>query len=223
MTRRDEGWSGRVHSTVGLVAAVLSMATPSLAFEPALSQPDIRQALDAGGAMARAHRGFDVRAYTLYSVHDALSLQPVRSSVDAVVVGTPYERVAYVGYESAVDRLAPTASLIAKASAPCTVDFILFAHGADKSDRSFLARFAEVRVRAGGMTLAPTTTDVGRGSTLDTFLLPNGGNADRWIGHVAYRFGLCAVAGAAGPKGTLFFTDPDGRKFSLPFDLADYR
>ena len=205
--------------------ALLAVAPRARAFTPELTSAQSQAAVAQGRAAAAAHLGYQVSGYLLYSVGDALVVAPGQGSVDAIVVGTPFERVTFASYLAAFQDSAPSADAIAAAESPGTVDFIVFAHSADSKDQAFLRHFRSPRLIAAGRTLHPSGTS-GFGPAEDFYTTPKGQRVPRWLGYESFRFDLRSLAAAgldiARAKGTFSFVDPYGRHYSLPFDLGKY-
>jgi len=214
---------------IGAVVAALSLvfvASPGRAFSPILTATDTQAALAEGQAAAATHLGYPVAGYILYAVPDALLIGPGQGSIDAIVVGTPFERVRYASYLAAFQNAQAAGSAVAAAAAPDTVDFIVFAHSGARGDQGFLQRFHAVALEAHGHTLQPAGMTT-FGPADDFFTTSQGKRVIRWLGYDTFRFDLRALALAgidvARLTGRLNIVDPYGRRYDVAFDLSKYR
>jgi hypothetical protein len=204
---------------------VLSCA-PGWAFSPKLTSAEIQKALADGRSESASRAGYPVTAYTLYAVPNALVIAPGRGAIDAVVVGTPFERVRYASYLAAFQGSHVSQSAIAEAASPESVDFVVFAHSGAQDDQTFLKRFHAAQVEAVGRTLRPARTTT-FGPSQDFFTTTQGNRVFRWLGYNTYRFDLRTLGSAgldiARLRGTFRVVDPHGRQSAYAFDLSKYR
>ena len=208
-----------------LLLLVLSCA-PGRAFSPALTSDELHQALADGRSEAASRAGYPVTAYTLYAVPDALVIAPGKGSIDAIIVGTPFERVRYAGYLAAFQDSTPSPTAVEEAAAPESVDFVVFAHGGAGDGQTFLQHFHAAIVEAAGRSLYPEGTTT-FGPTEDFFTTTKGNRVFRWLGYDSYRFDFRSLADAgvdlARLRGTFHVTDEYGRRSGYAFDLSKYR
>lgn len=172
-----------------------------------------------GRADARAHRGLPESAYVVYSTSDALAAPPHAGAIDAIIVGTPFERVRFASFEAAFDGRAATASDLDAAATPNTVDVIVFAHSRDPLDQKFLHRFEKPALEVLGRSRRITSTTL-VGPTQDFFNTPAGRQL-LWLGSVDYRFDLHGVDPASHARFRV--SDPYGKAYDVPIALAKYR
>jgi hypothetical protein len=209
------------------VALLLALScAPGLAFSPALTSAQLHKALADGRSEAASRAGYPVAAYSLYAVPNALVIAPGQGSIDAIVVGTPFERVRYASYLAAFQGSQPGASDVADAAEAESVDFVVFAHGGAHDDQKFLQRFHAASIEAAGRLLQPERTTA-FGPTEDFFTTTKGNRVFRWLGYDTYRFDVRSLARAgvdiARLRGTFRITDPYGRQRAYAFDLSKYR
>jgi hypothetical protein len=218
-------------SAVVAVAAYLvaSSALTAGAFESKLTNAEIRTAENAGLELARKHDGFPVSQYAILARPDALSLVPGEGSVDAIIVGTPYERVSYASYLAAFQDQTPSVTDLQSAATPYTVDFIVVAHSAGHGagEQSFLTRFSGPTLDVPGIGRLKPISKTVFGPTLDFYNLPNERRVPRWLGYDSYRFDLRELPGRTVDisrlKAILRISDPYGRRYSEPVDLSRLR
>jgi hypothetical protein len=216
----------RALATLSAVAALLAVAPPALAFSPVLTATQTQAAIAQGRSAAAAHLGYELSGYLVYSVGDALVIVPGQGSVDAVVVGTPFERVAFASYVAAFQGSGPSSDAIANAAESNTIDFIVFAHSADAKDQAFLRHFKSAELAAADKLLQPSGTSF-FGPAEDFYSTPHGARVPRWLGYESFRFDLRSLAATgvdiAHLKGTFSIIDPYSRRYAFPFDLSKYR
>jgi len=206
--------------------ALLFAASPARAFSPALTAAETQAAVAQGRGAAAAHLGYDAGSYLLYSAPDTLLLAPGQGSIDAVVVGTPFERVTYASYLAAFQESKISAEAIVAAAVPDTIDFVVFAHSGNPKDQTFLHRFRSAGVTAASRVLPASSTTL-FGPAEDFYTTSEGKRVPRWLGYESFRFDLRALAAAGVDishlKGTFAVVDPYGRHYSFAFDLSKYR
>lgn len=194
---------------------------------PVLSARDTAQARAQGIAAAQRRRGYDDRAYQLFAVPDTLRIARGQGLVDAILVGTPYERTRYACYFAAFQQetCSPGQAQTIARGLRDTVAFIVFVHSrSDKrEERNFLGTYRDAAIEAGGRRIAVMQT-VPFGPALDNYTMEDKGVVMRWVGSVTFRFDVRS-AGRALERlhGTLVFRDESGREQRYPFDLSRYR
>lgn len=189
------------------------------AYVPSLSAAQLKSAIDAGRAAAKSHEGLSAQFYTAFATRDALAASPDAGSVDAVVVGTPFERVEYAAYVAGFEGRTATVAEIADASTPQTLDVIVFAHSRDPLDQAFLGHFRGARLTIGTVKRNPISISSTQPAK-DFFNTPVGRQL-LWLGTVTYRFDLRGVA--ADSIATYTVSDPYGRAYEVRIDLSKYR
>lgn len=212
-----------------LVALGLALlATPGLAADLELSQDEVQEALQAGQELAaKRSSGYQVEDWVLYDVKDPFTIERGQGEVEAVIVGTPFERLryrsyleAYQGSDFGLEQARQAADELAN-----TVTFVVFAHApsAGEAEQDFLERFGEATLELSGTSLSTGVTDT-FGPAQDFYNVP-GGTEFRWLGTVSYRFDLSGLAAkdAGSLSGTLSFSDSSGQRYSYDVDLSDYR
>ncbi|MEW6422416.1 MAG: hypothetical protein AB1511_11935 [Deinococcota bacterium] len=201
----------------------LLTAGSALAYVPALSAALLQSAFDEGQRLAENRdSGYPLKAYTLYVVPDTLKLEPQNGAVDAVTIGTPYERTRYESFLSKYgeDPVTPQQARQRAELPDYGVEFIVFAHGLKPGDQNFLNGFSSARLRLGSVTLRPVAITKS-GTAISSYPRTVGEPGLRFTGTLTYRFQLPRNLTAA--KGTLSFTDPSGKTFHLPVNLNLYR
>jgi hypothetical protein len=214
-----------VRAAVALVAlALAATAVPARAVETPLTPRSVNDALDAGHAMADAHGGYTIAPYLLFTVPDAVLITDDDATVEAVQVGTPFERLRFEAYREQLMRRpfnAPDVATYNELHAG-RVDFIVYAHSRTDKDRTFLDHFGGgALVRTDGTTAG--TAEITRSvAVVDTYTKPGGVVVNRYLGQVTYRFTLSDAVAAAAPL-IFSFTDDHGAEHRLPLTLANYR
>ena len=215
----------RWHALGTAVGLTIALALPAAAFEPKLTSGEIQNAEQAGIALARAHQGFPVASYAIFSTPNALTLEQGQGSVDAIAVSTPYQRVLYESYLAAFQGGVPSTEALRRAAEPFTLDFVVIAHssGQDANEQQFLTRFSNpiVKIQGDGTRRAVSKTSFG--PTIDFFNFENKKRVLRWIGYDTYRFDLHSMRGIvsiARLKGTFSISDPLGHRYAGRFDLS---
>ena len=211
---------------ISAVALLLTLScAPGWAFSPTLTSAESQKAIEEGRSEVASHAGYPVAEYTLYAVPNALVIAPGQGSIDAIVVGTPFERVRYASYLAAFQGLRPDRSAVANAAESESVDFVVFAHGGAHDDQRFLQRFHAASLEAARRSLQPERTTT-FGPTEEFFTTTGGNRVFRWLGYDSYRFDLRALAGAgvdiARLRGSFRITDPYGRRSAYAFDLSKF-
>ena len=202
----------------------------TVAFTPVLSQKDVQAAVSSGKAMLSPKHGYVVKDYVLFDVSDPLVITPDEGEVEAVVVGTPFERLQYASYLSHYQGPGlTTAKAQQKAKAlKNTVHFVAFAHApsGEEKDRNFLSQFSPATLTTGGNTLSAAHADT-FGPAKDFYTVQGKQTEFLWLGYVDYTFDLASLAAqgvaVANLQGTLEFTDSSGRAYSFEVDLRNYR
>ncbi len=206
-----------------LITLVLLTSGGGLALIPSPGTPQLTEAYNEGVRLAQnPEGGYPVAAYAIYAVSDALKLEPQNGAVDAVVLGTPFERTRYEAFISVLGEDQITVQQAReRADLPNgSVEFIVFAHGVNATDDKFLQNFSAATLQVGGQTLKPTATDR---SDVSPSQYPRtvGEIGIRFVGTITYQFKLPTQAQNA--SGTLSFTDASGKAFRLPVNLSKYR
>jgi hypothetical protein len=211
-----------------LAALVLvASAAPAGAVETALAPSSVSAAVDAGRAMAGERNGYAIDPYLLFSVPDAVHITDETAVVEAVQLGTPYERLRWEAYREQAMRIPFNAGDIASFDAQHAgkVDFIVYAHSRAEKDRTFLDRFGGgALVGADGTTVA-TAVISHTVPAIDGYTKPSG-VVSRFLGQVTYRFTLGGAPGAPDVLNaplTFTFTDDGGVEHRIPVTLAKYR
>ncbi len=210
-----------------MLATLLSvLAVPAGAFEVTLGSQSLRDAVADGRALAQLGQGYPIGTYLLFGVDDALHIGEGNHTIEAVAVGTPYERLRYRAYLLAhQDRqLGADAAAQFSAHQRSLLEFLVFAHSRTEADRDFMMHFGGGTLDAGGGRLI--TADVTSSDPVsDSYFLTDGTVVKRWLGQVTYRFDLrddAALAARAAPV-TFTFTDDHGAAHHYALTLSRYR
>lgn len=211
-----------------LSVAIAAIALPAMAVEAPLSPATVSTAIDAGRRMANQHGGYTIAPYLLFTVPDAELISDDSATVEAVQLGTPYERLRFEAYREQMMRIPFNADDIAAFDDQHAnvIDFIVYAHSRNDSDRAFLGRFAGgTLVRADGTTVA-TAQLVRTVPVIDTYTKPGGLVVNRYLGQITYRFALSDIVAAQAALSlqlTFVFTDDAGLEHRVPVTLADFQ
>lgn len=210
-----------------VVAYLVGQTSPASAFVPSLNQTQISDATYAGRRLSEHHRGYRAPENVLFAAADSLQIRKRQSPIEAILVGTPYERVRYTSYLYAFQGLyfsAEQAQTIARDDAN-TVQFIVFAHSNTPQDRNFLNRFVNGRLRLGDHAVVTSKPSV-FGPALDYYNVEGVGRQFRWVGSVTFRFDLGRLRARrfniANASGSFAFTDSEGERLKYPIDLSRY-
>ncbi len=184
---------------------------------------DIAAAAREGVGLFKAGEGYRLKDYVIYEVRDARTIDPADGSVDAIVFATPYERTRHAAFLGVYTRepLTPDAAR-AEAGLPDNwVSFIVFAHGNDREDQNFPARFGKATLEIGGRIIPAAGVEQSVVSESTYPLLP--ADRERHVATISYRFDLGGVRLAADNKAILRFVDAQGKAHSIAFHTGRYR
>lgn len=229
----------------GLIAATLcAVSGRGLGLDAMLSSAEVQQAVRSGQSMVSPLNGYMAAPYVLHEYTNGIRIDPTSPLVDALTIGTPYERVRYYSYLEAFQkkpvRLGNAAkvgrdnagrlTIIAFTHSPDTVQAELEAwqqtyvkHGDErKVQRTYLDDFKPATLTAGGRTFTSKITI--QGPFQDSFTT-KGSPEFRYIGVVYFQFDLSSLArqGKISGVADLKFSDPKGRTYTQRIDLAHYR
>jgi hypothetical protein len=213
-----------------MLGVCLALSGPACAFTPRLSAQDIEEARRSGAQQAdsRTH-GYVVEDYVLYDVQQPLGAPPGAKEVEAVVLGTPFERLRYASYLASIqgEPLTDAGARRQARELDDTLHVVVFAHspGASEVDRGFLQRYRDVRLEIdGGQAIEPRASTV-FGPAQDFFSVQGSGRERRWLGTLTWEFALdqSTGQGAERSRGRLSFVDSSGHRYEVPFDLGKYR
>jgi hypothetical protein len=163
------------------------------AFTPVLAPGDFNEARTAGAQQADSKtHGYVVKDYVLYDTRQPLTIPPGAGEVEAVIVGTPFERLRYASYLASLQGkpMTPQQSAALARELDESVHFVVFAHspGVTEADRSFLERYTQVVFTLDtGESLAPLDSRV-FGPARDFYIVPGSGRERRWLGTVTWKF-----------------------------------
>lgn len=205
------------------VAMSVAAPQPSLAFTPVLNRTQIAAAVHSGALLFRQGRGYQAPRHVLFAEQNTLHIRKGEGPVEAILVGTPYERLKYASYLAAFQGRSMglrSAQTIARQNAN-VLQFVVFAHGNGPRDRDFLRRISSGRLEFGRYVLRPSRTPEIFGPALDYYQIDGVGRQFRWLGSVTFRFDLSRLP-PNGTSGIFSFTDSQGSMRSYRVDLARY-
>ncbi len=218
----------RTRPSVLLATVLLLNAASALAIDLQLGPEAIQEAADAGAAEVSRQHGYRAGAYVLWDDDDPLTIEPGEGQVEAVLVGTPFERLRYRSYLQNYQGkpFGPQDARQAAQGLENTVTFVVFAHsqGATQEDRDFLQQFSDVTLEIeGGPTLTPAEIDT-FGPSQDFYTVAGKAAEFRYLGSLSLRFDLSGVEGdVSAAQGTFSFTTPAGEARSFEVDFSRYR
>lgn len=198
---------------------------PSFAVTPVLQQRQIAAAMVAGESLAHDGRAYQARRYVLFAEKNTLHIRKGEGPVEAILVGTPYERLKFASY-LATFQGEPVSLRWACAIARQlnnVLQFIVFAHSDTRSDQEFLHRLSHGRLQIGNEVLTSGSPTI-FGPALDYYQIDGIGRQFRWLGSVTFRFDLPHLH-LDGNKGRLVafsFTDSDGLLRRYQLELRRY-
>ena len=177
-----------------LCALMLALATlPARAVELTLSTASVTAAVADGRGMAARGEGYTIGAYLLFSVDDALRVISDEQTIEAVAVGTPYERLRFHAYLLAHQGrpAVPAEEAHFLSTGRGMLEFVVFVHSRAATDREFMQHFGGGTLESGGTShdaVAVSSTE----PAIDSYYRPDGTVVKRWLGQVTYRFDLRA-------------------------------
>lgn len=203
------------------------LCDPAVAFVPALDQGEIASIVRNGVWLEEHRRGYEANKNLLFAAANTLRIRKNQSPVEAIIVGTPSERLKYASYLASfqgerfnLDR----ARSIARQDAD-VVQFVVFAHSASTQDRQFLKRFGNARLRLGKHAIRSSMSTT-FGPALDYYDIDGFGRQFRWLGSVTFRFNLRALRASgvdiSKATGAFSFTSSEGEKLQYMINLARY-
>jgi hypothetical protein len=187
--------------------------------------PDDRQiaaAISRGQEMAAAHGGYWFKNYIVWAVPDAKNIDPTTGDVDAVLLATPIERATHAGFVAAYDgkQLSVAEARRSKDLQAGCLRIILFTHGPNAKDESYVDRFANPRLVFPDGTIFATKTEHSD-PTESTYPLALE-NRRRKVATITFYFDLSSMPKLHSARSRLQFTDDKGKEFDLPIDLGVY-
>lgn len=216
-------FSRRVTAFAGL-AFLFAGVGPAGAVEVSLSAASISDAIAAGSTMARRGEGYAFGSYVLFSSDDSMSVANEKDGIEAIIVGTPYERLRFEAYLMAHQNKPFGGALAANVAArrEGVIDFVLFVHSRIGQGKDFISQYGGATLTDDtGRTLAPEQTF--RTTPMNDAYLGIGSSVvTRWLGQITYRFRIDPSTTADG-RLTLSFADDRGSTHRYPVPLANYR
>ena len=208
---------------LALLAGWALLVGTGQAIESPLSAASVDEAYTQGVNLGMGgDQAYPLAPNAVYHTADTLRLEAANGDVDAVVIGTPWERVRYQGYLSSIGGEKITAAQAReRARLPGnSVAVLIYAHGSKPDDQDFISGFSGVTLKLGAAMLRPAES---RRSGTSGSQYPDtpGEIGERFTGTVTYIFRLRPAQLKS--SGMLSFTDPTGKVFHLPVKLAAYR
>jgi hypothetical protein len=225
-----------MHRAIAVPSSLILLATlavPAEAFVPDLSPDQVKAAIASGAEQAGSKtHGFEVKEYVLFDRPQPLYISPGDKLVDAVLVGTPRERLLYESYLASFQGtpMTPAQGQAFAHDAAQSIGFRIFAHANSSSDndRDFLRKFGAAKLElADGKTLEAKPSAL-FGPSRDFFILTDSKKHEfRWLGALSYVFDLGPLKQAgtdvASLSGTLSFSDSTGQSYHYQVDLSRYQ
>lgn len=182
----------------------------------------IARSANAGIRAASEDEGYPVKDHILYAVKNALTIDPADGEVDAIAIATPLERTRHAAFLAARanQRLTATEAYREAALPPGFIAVIIYAHGANPADESFVGRFGRATLVLGSEIVDAETAVHSDPSDAVYPQLPQ--DRHRQVATITYRFDLSRWPDAGARVGRLLFTDGSGKAFNLPLDLARF-
>jgi hypothetical protein len=199
----------------------------ALAFTPVLSRSQIAAATFDGQRMEKNQRGYQAPQNILFAAPDTLRIRAGQSPIDAIIVGTPYERLRYASYLRAFQGQPPSMRSAESTAAQDAniLQMVLFVHSSSALDRDFLRRYS-----SGVLQLDHHVVKAERmqtfGPALDYYDVDGAGREFRFVGSVTFRFDLSGMRASgvdiATATGTFSFSDAHGVTRHYPIALSRY-
>ena len=209
--------------TALVLAGWVALAGAGRAIESPLSAASVGEAFTQGVKLGmREDQAYPLAPNAIYHTADTLRLEAANGDVDAVVIGTPWERTRFQGYLATIggDKITAAQARERALLPDGSVAVLIFAHGSKPDDQDFISGFTGATLRLGAATLRPIES---RRSGTSGSQYPDtpGEIGERFTGTVTYIFRLAPAQLMS--SGTLSFTDPTGKVFHLPVKLSAYR
>ena len=228
-----------------LLALACAFGGTALGMNAVLSSAELRQAMHAGSSMVSPTNGYMANPYVLHEYTNGIRIDPTSPLVDALTIGTPYERVRYYSYLEAYQKKpvlqagakkieqqnANRLTIIAFTHSPVSVDaeleawqqtYVTHDNKSKPVQRTYLDDFKPATLTLDGKNVTSTITI--QGPFQDAFSV-KGSPEFRYLGVIYYQFDLSAFAKAGRITGVaqLQFKDPKGRSYTQQIDLSRYR
>ncbi|HET6895955.1 MAG TPA: hypothetical protein VFH72_11290 [Candidatus Baltobacteraceae bacterium] len=199
----------------------------ALAFTPVLSRSQVAAATSDGQRMEKKQRGYQAPQNILFAAPDTLRIRVGQSPVDAIIVGTPYERLRYASYLRAFQGQPPSMRSAESTAAQDAnvLQMVLFVHSSSAADRGFLQRYSSGALQFGNRVVRAERVDT-FGPALDYYDVDGAGRQFRFVGSVTFRFDLSGMRASgvdiATATGTFSFSDAHGVTRRYPIALSRY-
>ncbi|GEM_PF-3388830 len=206
------------------LAFCLGLVQPALAVESPLSKESVDEAIASGSAMARRGEGYTLGDYVLYSADDGLRVADEHDPIEAIAVGTPYERLRFQAYLLTHQAKPFGKAAVAEFNSSHTgvVEFVLFLHSRPNEGADFLSHYGSATLSRPGATPLSAQRIERTIPVSDMYLGPGSSFEARWLGQLVYRFRLNAEYGPT-DRVTFAFTDDRGVAHTFAVELARYR
>jgi hypothetical protein len=202
----------RLRATIACAAAILFPSAAG-AIDLTPSPARVATATADGATMERGGDGYTIAPYLLFGVDDALHITDDDAIVEAVTLGTPYERLRFAAYLRSHQGLSFDAQDANEEAAADDgrIALIVSVHSRTERDRDFMTHFgAGVLVGPDGTTLAATNVRVSA-PVIDAYYRLDGTVLHRWLGQVTYVFDLRTNATWATASALIAFAFTDDR------------
>lgn len=188
-----------------------------------LTQEAIQEASTQGKDLVSQALGYELQDWVLWDDDDPFLLHPDEGQIEAVIVGTPFERLRYQSYlatyqDKQFDAEQQAEKLVNRLS------FVVFAHSeaSAEENRNFLSQFTEVKLELDSLTLRPVDKSL-LGPAQDFYTIPGQGAEFRFLGSISFHFDLTELDNPGEGTGSFSFTAPSGQDYTYEFNLANYQ
>jgi hypothetical protein len=213
------------------LAFALAVALPcsARAFTPTLTQRQVRSAISEGRTLFQKGLGYQAPHHVLFARRNTLHIARGEGPVEAIIVGTPYERLKFASYLSTFEgrpmRLPEALSIVREDRG--VLQLIVFTHSNGAQDRNFLTRVSNGTLQLAGHVIAALEPPSVFGPALDYYDVDGAGRQFRWLGSVTFRFNLSRFdqhgTNLENTSGTFSFVDSQGMVRRYHIDLKRYQ
>lgn len=205
-----------------LPAALLAASSALHAANLAPDDGQLAAAIDRGRVLAASHGNYSLKKNIAWEVPDARTIDPALGSVDAVLVATPIERATHAGFLAANNGRQLTVSEARRSEQIQSgwLRIILFTHGPNAKDESYVDRFSNARLVFDDQTIVAQKMEHSEPSESIYPLATE--NRERQVATITFHFNLSSSPKLQAARARLQFTDDAGQKFDRPIDLSSY-
>jgi hypothetical protein len=206
-----------------LALAALLLADLGAAATLNPSDAEIAAALEAGAALVNPDNGYPLKDHVLFEVPDARDIKAAWGDVDAVILATPLERARHAGYLAKLSGQTIDVASVRQLPElhPGSLSFIVYTHGPDDNDEIFIDKFGRASLVFAHESV-PAADVTHSEPTEATYPLARV-QRRRQVAVLLYRFDLASLPERDNAHCRLKFTDPTGKAFDIPINLAQYR